>query len=176
MFFTETKLKDAWVIDLDRKGDDRGFFARTMCVDEFAAHGLDTQFLQQNLSFTRKRGTVRGMHFQHMPHAETKLVRCLRGALYDVIIDLRPDLATYKQWQAFELNDDNKRQLYIPKGFAHGFQTLTDDVEVTYLMAGKYAPAHESGVRYDDPVFKIAWPLPIAEISVKDQNWPAFGS
>jgi dTDP-4-dehydrorhamnose 3,5-epimerase len=174
MIFTKTTLQGAWLVDLDRKGDERGFFARTMCVDEFAAHGLETEFLQQNMSFTRRRGALRGMHFQHMPYAEAKLVRCVRGALFDVIIDLRPDSPSYKRWEGFVLNDDNQRQLYIPKGFAHGFQTLADNVEVTYLMAGKYAPAHEDGLRYDDPAFKIEWPLPIADLSVKDQNWPAF--
>jgi dTDP-4-dehydrorhamnose 3,5-epimerase len=174
MLFTKTTLKDAWIVDLEKRGDERGFFARTMCVDEFAAHGLDTEYLQQNVSVSAQKGTLRGMHFQRAPHAETKLVRCLKGAIVDIIIDLRPDSPSYKAWEAFELNDANYRQLYVPKGFAHGFQTLTDDVEVSYLVAGKYAPAHEGGVRFDDPAFEISWPLEVAVMSDKDKSWPAF--
>jgi dTDP-4-dehydrorhamnose 3,5-epimerase len=176
MIFHETTLNDAWLLDLERRGDQRGFFARTMCVDEFAAHGMDTEFLQQNLSVSAERGTLRGMHFQHMPYAEAKLIRCPRGALVDIIIDLRPESPSFEKWEAFELNEDNKRQLYVPKGFAHGFQTLTDDVEVSYLVAGKYAPTHESGVRHDDPAFNIVWPLPVTVMSDKDKNWPVWVS
>lgn len=176
MIFNKTTLQDAWLIDLERRGDARGFFARSMCVDEFAAHGMDVDFQQQNVSVSATKGTLRGMHFQHRPYAETKLVRCLRGAIVDIIIDLRPESPTFEQWEAFELNDENKRQLYIPKGFAHGFQTLTSDVEVTYLVCGKYTPSQEGGVRHDDPAFNIQWPLPVAEMSDKDRNWPLYGS
>lgn len=174
MIFRKTTLQDAWLLELERRGDDRGFFARTMCVDEFAAHGMDTHFQQANVSFSAQRGTLRGMHFQKAPYAETKLVRCLKGAIVDIIIDLRPDSSTYMRWEAFELDEDNRLQLYVPKGFAHGFQTMTDNVEVSYLVDGKYAPAHEGGVRYDDPAFAIAWPLPVSVISDKDLSWPKF--
>jgi dTDP-4-dehydrorhamnose 3,5-epimerase len=174
MLFTKTTLQDAWIIDLERRGDDRGFFACTMCVDEFAAHGLDTEYLQQNVSVSAQKGTLRGMHFQKAPYGETKLLRCLRGAILDIIIDLRPTSATYKKWEAFELNDVNHRQLYVPNGFAHGFQTLTDNVEVSYLVAGKYTPSQEGGVRHDDPAFAIKWPLPVTVISDKDKSWPTF--
>jgi dTDP-4-dehydrorhamnose 3,5-epimerase len=174
VLFTKTTLKDAWIIDLEKRGDDRGFFARTMCVDEFAAHGMDLEYLQQNVSVSVHKGTLRGMHFQKPPFAETKLVRCLKGAIVDIIIDLRPDSPTYMKWEAFELNDQNYRQLYVPKDFAHGFQTLTDNVEVSYLVAGKYAPAEEGGVRHDDPAFKIQWPLEPTVMSDKDKAWPAY--
>jgi dTDP-4-dehydrorhamnose 3,5-epimerase len=176
MIFHETSLQDVWLLDLERRGDQRGFFARTMCVDEFAAHGMATEFLQQSLSVSAQRGTLRGMHFQHMPYAEVKLVRCLRGAIVDIIIDLRPESPSFEKWAAFELNEENKRQLYVPKGFAHGFQTLTDDVEISYLITSKYAPAHASGVRYNDPAFNIVWPLPITVMSDKDKNWPVWVS
>lgn len=174
MLFTKTTLKDAWLIDLEKRGDERGFFARTMCVDEFAQHGMDTEYLQQNVSVSVHKGTLRGMHFQKPPYAETKLVRCLKGAVVDIIIDLRPDSPTYMKWEAFELSDRNYRQLYVPKDFAHGFQTLTDNVEVSYLVAGKYTPSQEGGVRYDDPAFRISWPLPVTVISEKDLGWPAY--
>ena len=176
VIFHETTLKGAWVLELERRGDQRGFFARTMCVDEFAAHGMETEFLQQSISVSAQRGTLRGMHFQHMPYAESKLIRCVRGAVIDIIIDLRPESPSFEKWQSFELNDENMRQLYVPKGFAHGFQTLTDDVEMSYLVAGKYAPAHESGVRHNDPAFDIVWPLPVTVMSDKDKNWPVWVS
>ncbi len=174
MKFHPTTLKDAMLIELERRGDDRGFFARTFCVDEFAAHGLPTEFVQQNTSYSAKKGTLRGMHFQRIPYAEDKLIRCLRGAIVDIIIDLRPDSPTFRQWEAFELNDANKLQLLVPKGFAHGFQTLSDDVEVTYLVSARYTPAAEGGVRWNDPAFGVVWPMPPTEISGKDQSWPDF--
>jgi dTDP-4-dehydrorhamnose 3,5-epimerase len=174
MKFHPTTLKDAMLIDLERRGDDRGFFARTFCVDEFAANGLPTEFVQQNTSYSAAKGTLRGMHFQRTPHAEDKLVRCLRGAIVDVILDLRPDSPTYRKWEMFELNDQNKRQLLVPKGFAHGFQAVSDHVEVTYLVTHRYTAAAEDGVRWNDPAFGITWPLAPTEMSDKDKTWPDF--
>lgn len=174
MKFHQTTLKDAMLIDLERRGDDRGFFARTFCVDEFAANGLPTEFVQQNTSYSANKGTLRGMHFQRAPHGEDKLIRCLRGAIVDIIIDLRPDSPTFKKWEAFELNDENKRQLLVPKGFAHGFQTVSDNVEVTYLVSAKYTPSAEGGVRWNDPAFAITWPLAPTDMSDKDKTWPDF--
>ncbi len=174
MKFHPTTLKDAVLIDLERRGDDRGFFARTFCADEFAANGLPTEFVQQNMSYSATKGTIRGMHFQRAPHAEDKLIRCLRGAIVDIILDLRPDSPTYKQWEAFELNDENKRQLLVPKGFAHGFQTVSDHVEVTYLVSSRYNGAAEGGVRWNDPAFGITWPLAPTEMSDKDKQWADF--
>jgi dTDP-4-dehydrorhamnose 3,5-epimerase len=174
MKFHQTTLKDAMLIDLERRGDDRGFFARTFCVDEFAAHGLPTEFVQQNTSYSANKGTLRGMHFQTAPHGEDKLIRCLRGAIVDIIVDLRPDSPTYKKYEAFELDDVNKRQLLVPKGFGHGFQTVSDHVEVTYLVSAKYTPSSEGGVRWNDPAFGIKWPLAPTDMSDKDRNWPDF--
>jgi dTDP-4-dehydrorhamnose 3,5-epimerase len=172
--FHPTTLKDATLIDLERRGDDRGFFARTFCVDEFSAHGLPTDFVQQNMSYSANKGTLRGMHFQNAPHGEDKLIRCLRGAIVDIIVDLRLDSPTYKKWEAFELTEENKRQLLVPKGFAHGFQAVSDHVEVTYLVSAKYTPSAESGVRWNDPAFGITWPLEPTEMSDKDRSWPDF--
>ncbi len=174
MKFHQTTLNDAVLIDLECRGDDRGFFARTFCADEFAANGLPTDFVQQNTSYSAQKGTLRGMHFQRAPHAEDKLVRCLRGAIVDIILDLRPDSPTFKKWEAFELNDDNKRQLLVPKGFAHGFQSLCDHVEVTYLVSSRYNGAAEGGVRWNDPAFAINWPLAPTEMSDKDRQWADF--
>ncbi|MBA4339504.1 MAG: dTDP-4-dehydrorhamnose 3,5-epimerase [Hyphomonas sp.] len=174
MKFHPTTLKDAVLIDLERRGDDRGFFARTFCADEFAANGLPTEFVQQNMSYSATKGTIRGMHFQRAPHAEDKLIRCLRGAIVDIILDLRPDSPTYKRWEAFVLNEENKRQLLVPKGFAHGFQTVSDHVEVTYLVSSRYNGAAEGGVRWNDPAFGITWPLAPTEMSDKDKKWADF--
>lgn len=174
MRFTKTELCGAWLIEPVPARDERGFFARTFCVKEFDEHGLTTRFVQHNASQSAIRGTLRGMHFQRAPHGEVKVVTCLKGAIWDVIIDLRPRSPTYRQWRGFELSAANRRQLYVPKGFAHGFQTLCDDVEVGYLISAFYAPAAASGVRHDDPAFAIAWPLPVTAISEKDRTWPAF--
>ena len=174
MGFVETKLPGAWVVDLKPARDHRGFFARTFCVQAYADHGLTTGFVQHSTSQSVLRGTLRGMHFQRPPHSEVKVVRCLKGAIWDVIIDLRPASPTYRSWQGFELTAENQRQLYVPQGFAHGFQTLYDDTQVGYLISAFYAPQAASGVRYDDPAFGIEWPLPFAEISEKDRNWPDF--
>jgi dTDP-4-dehydrorhamnose 3,5-epimerase len=176
MRFDQAKLHGAWLIEPMPARDHRGFFARTFCVQEYAERGLTTEFVQHSTSQSRTRGTLRGMHFQCAPHGEVKVVRCLKGAIWDVIIDLRPDSPTYRRWQGFELSADNRRQLYIPVGFAHGFQTLCDDAEVGYLISAFYAPAAASGLRYDDPAFAIEWPLALTVISEKDQTWPAFSA
>ena len=176
MIFTKTDLQDAWLLDLDRRTDDRGYFARAYCAAEFEEHGLKSTFVQANTAFNRHRGTMRGLHYQRPPHAEAKLMRCLRGAIYDVIVDLRPDSPTYKRWGGFELTQDNARQLYVPEGFAHGYLTLRDDTEVTYMVTAAYAPQAEGGVRYDDPSFGIVLPETVRVISPKDSEWPDYES
>jgi dTDP-4-dehydrorhamnose 3,5-epimerase len=174
MIFTETRLKGAYRIDLELREDDRGFLARSFCQHEFAARDLKTAIAQSNVSFNRRKGTLRGMHFQTAPKAEAKLVRCSRGAIYDVIIDLRPESATYCLWDAVELTADNNRMLYIPEGFAHGFQTLADNTDVFYQMFEFYSPAHANGVRWDDPAFGITWPVADTIISEKDRSYAFF--
>jgi len=174
MEFHSTTLCDARLIQLEPACDSRGFFARSFCAEEFSAHGLETSYPQHSISFSARRGTLRGMHYQCDPHSETKLVRCTRGAILDIIIDLRPKSPTYRRWQEFELSGTNRRQLYIPRGFAHGFQTLSDDVEVSYLISTPYQPGSAVGIRYNDPTFGISWPLPVTEISEKDLQWPDF--
>ena len=174
MKFQATGLPGAYIIDIDRLVDERGFFARTFCRDEFAACGLRTQFFQCNTSFNTLRGTLRGMHFQREPHAEAKLIRCTRGAIHDVIVDLRPDSSSYCRWVAVELTDDNERMLYIPEGVAHGFQTLVDGSEVFYQMAAMYRPEASDGVRWNDPAFGIDWPLPDPIVSARDAGYGDF--
>lgn len=174
MIFTETKLKGAFILDLELRADNRGAFARTFCMKEFEAHGLKPTVAQCNLSYNYKAGTLRGMHYQVPPAAETKLVRCTKGAIYDVIIDLRPDSPTYLQHIGVELTEENHRALYVPEMFAHGYQALTDGAEVAYQVGEFYTPGYERGIRYDDPTFKIEWPMPITVISDKDASWPAF--
>jgi len=174
MRFEAIGLDGAWLIHQDAMQDERGFFARTFCVNEFAAHCLETTFPQHSVSHSSRKGTVRGMHFQTAPHEEVKLVRCVAGAIFDVIIDLRPGSPTFRRWQGFELTADNGLQLYIPKGFAHGFQTLTDDARINYLISEIYAPEAARGVRHDDAAFGIKWPLPVTSISDKDLRWPDF--
>jgi dTDP-4-dehydrorhamnose 3,5-epimerase len=174
MIFTETKLKGAFIIDLELKADDRGAFARTFCMKEFEQHGLKPTVAQCNLSFNYKAGTLRGMHYQVPPAAETKLVRCTKGAIYDVIIDMRPDSPTYMQHIGVELTADNRRALYVPELFAHGYQALTDDAEVVYQVGEFYTPGYERGIRYDDPAFEIEWPMPVTVISPKDAAWAPF--
>jgi dTDP-4-dehydrorhamnose 3,5-epimerase len=171
MIFHETSLKDAWLVELERRGDDRGFFARTMCREEFAARGLDTEYVQQNTSFSAHRGTLRGMHYQLAPHTEAKLVRCIKGAIVDIIVDLRRASPTYLRHQKFELDEQNRLQLYVPRGFAHAFQSVTDNVEVSYLVSAPYVPSAERGLRYNDPRLGIEWPLPVTVISDKDASW-----
>jgi dTDP-4-dehydrorhamnose 3,5-epimerase len=158
MLFTETLLKGVFVIEPERLEDERGFFARTFCQEEFRAHGLNPQVAQCNLSFNRKKGTLRGLHYQAAPFAEVKIVTCTSGAIYDVAVDLRPDSPTFKRWAAVELSEDNRKALYIPAGCAHGFQTLVDNTEVHYQMSEFYHPESARGVRWDDPAFAIVWP------------------
>lgn len=172
MKFTQTTLKDAVVIDLERRGDERGFFARTFCADEFAREGLVTEFVQANHSHNVRAGTLRGMHFQKSPHGEVKLVRCVKGAIHDVIIDLRPGSPSFGRWEGFDLTEENGRMLYVPVGFAHGFQTLEDDSAVTYQVSHPYTPGAEGGVRWNDPAFAIRWPREATVISEKDAAWP----
>jgi dTDP-4-dehydrorhamnose 3,5-epimerase len=174
MRFLQTEFAGAWVIEIEPICDHRGCFSRIFCVREFAAHGLETNFVQHSLSYSAARGTVRGMHFQAPPHDEVKIVGCVKGAVWDVIIDIRPASPTFGQWRSFELTAENRRQLYIPTGFAHGFQTLSDDTEVRYLISAFYEPSAASGLRHDDPSFAIHWPSPVASISSKDQAWPDF--
>ena len=174
MTFTETSLSGAFVIDLERLEDDRGFFARTFCEQEFAARGLHTAFPQCNVSFNRHKGTLRGMHYQVAPHAEAKVARCTMGAIHDVIIDLRPDSPTFTKHYAAELSADNRKAIYIPEGMAHGFITLTDSAEAFYMMSAAYAPDCARGVRWDDPVFGITWPLAPHTIAPRDAEYPDF--
>lgn len=172
MIFEETAIGGCFLIALEPRGDERGAFARTMCRDEFSRHGLSGEFVQQNMSVTALAGTVRGLHFQQPPHCEAKLVRCVRGAVLDVVVDLRAGSASHLRHVRVELGDANGRQIYIPPGCAHGFQTLVDDVEMTYLMSAAYAPACEAGLRHDDPVLAIEWPLPVTQVSARDAAFP----
>jgi dTDP-4-dehydrorhamnose 3,5-epimerase len=176
MIFTETPLRGAFLIDLDKRTDSRGFFARTFCRTEFEEHGLSPDVVQCNASFNHKAGTLRGMHYQLPPSSEAKLVRCTSGAIYDVIIDLRPDSPTRGQHFGVELSAENRTALYVPEMFAHGYQALTDAAEVVYQVSEFYTPGVERGLRYDDPAFAIRWPLPVTEISPKDAEWPLFGA
>lgn len=172
MIFTETKLSGAYIIDLDPREDDRGFFARSWCAEEFKRHGLNPRLAQCNISFNRKRGTLRGMHYQIAPHEEAKLVRCTRGAIFDVMIDLQVESPMFHQWVAVELSAENHRAVYIPEGFAHGFQTLTDNVEIFYQMSDVYFPDLARGVRWNDPAFGINWPIQDVIVSKLDQGFP----
>lgn len=168
MLFRETKLKGAYLVEPERLEDDRGFFARTWCQREFETHGLNPRLVQCSISFNRKKGTLRGMHYQVAPHAEAKLVRCTMGAIYDVIVDLRPESPTFKQWIAEELTAENRAALCIPEGFAHGFQTLADNTEVFYQISESYYPDTSRALRWNDPVFGIEWPLSPTAISSRD--------
>ena len=176
MKFIETELKGAFIIEPDRMEDERGHFARFFCEKEFAAHGLETHFVQCGVSFNRRKGTLRGMHYQAAPHEETKLVRCTGGAIYDVIVDLRSDSATCKKWSAVELSAENHRLLYIPKGFAHGFQTLEDNCEVLYQISVEYNSANSRGLHYADQGLAITWPLQVTMVSERDRALPQFQS
>lgn len=174
MIFTETKLAGAYIVDVEPREDDRGFFARTFCQDEFAEHGLKTMIAQANMSFNHRAGTLRGMHFQFPPAAETKFIRCPSGALYDVIIDLRPESRTFGEHIGVELTQDNHRALYVPERFGHGFITLVDRTVASYQVGEFYTPGMEGGLRYDDPAFGIEWPLAPVVLSDKDGEWPSF--
>jgi dTDP-4-dehydrorhamnose 3,5-epimerase len=174
MRFTQTPLAGAYLIEIEPRGDERGFFARAFCQNEFAEHGLESQFVQVNNSLSAQRGTLRGMHYQLEPAAEVKVMRCIAGALWDAIIDLRPGSATFGQWFGAELTADNRRMLYAPRGFAHGFITLTDNAEVFYLVSNFYAPERERGIRWNDPRFGIDWPIAPTVLSDKDRDRADF--
>lgn len=174
MRFLATPLPGAFVVEVEPRTDERGFFGRSWCAEEFAAHGLDPAAAQVNVLFSHHRGTLRGMHLQAAPHEEAKLVRCTRGAIFDVAVDLRPASPTYCRWFGVELTADDYRMLYVPKGCAHGFLTLEDRVDVTYMASTPFAPAHAHGVRFDDPAFSIAWPIPVLTVNEKDRSWPLY--
>jgi dTDP-4-dehydrorhamnose 3,5-epimerase len=176
LIFVQTELPGAWLIELSPVQDSRGSFARTFCEREFGDRRLQARFVQHSTSYSASKGTIRGMHFQQAPHSEVKIVSCRRGAIWDVIIDLRPASATYRHWQGFELTALNRRQLYVPAGFAHGLQTLCDDTETDYLISEFYEPVAARGVRFDDPAFAIDWPLTPTAISGRDEEWPPFSS
>jgi dTDP-4-dehydrorhamnose 3,5-epimerase len=171
MIFTETKLKGAFIIDIERREDSRGYFARSFCQHEFEAHGLKPVIAQSNVAFNHKAGTLRGMHFQHPPAAETKLVRSTRGAILDIIVDLRPESPTYLQHIGVELSEENSRALYVPERFAHGYQVLRDKTETSYQVGEFYTPGSEGGLLYNDPRLGLKWPLPVSVMSDKDQVW-----
>ena len=172
MKFNPAPLAGAFTVDLEKRGDERGFFARLFCENEFAQAGLETRFVQINNSLSASKGTLRGLHYQLPPAAEVKVVRCVRGALWDVILDLRAGSPSFGKWFGAELSAENRTMMYVPRGFAHGFVTLTDDAEAIYLVSAEYSPDNERGVRYDDPAVGIEWPLAPAEISDKDRSWP----
>jgi dTDP-4-dehydrorhamnose 3,5-epimerase len=174
MIYTPSRITGAWIMDVEPIHDQRGFFAMTWLPEELHERGMDPALAQCNLAFNHKRGTLRGMHLQAEPHAQVKIVRATRGSLLDVIVDLRPESATFRQWDAVELSADNRRMLYIPGGIAHGYLTLTDDTEVYYHASTPWAPQAEQGVRWDDPAFAIAWPFQPEVISGKDASWPDF--
>lgn len=174
MIFKETKLKGAYTIDLDRKEDTRGFFARAFCQEEFKAHGLKPIIAQGNIAHNIRKGTIRGMHFQFPPAAETKLVRCTRGGILDIIVDLRPESPTYLQHVSVELTEDNHRALFVPERFAHGYQTLGDNTDTSYGVGEFYSPANEGGILYNDARLGLQWPLPVSVVSEKDQKFAPF--
>ena len=174
MIFKETRLKGAYIIEIEPLEDERGFFARSFCQKEFEEHGLNPCIVQCNISYNKERGTLRGMHYQVAPYEEAKLVSCVRGAIYDVIIDLRPNSPTCSQWLAAELSSENNNMIYVPEGFAHGFQTLKDDTVVFYQMSEFYHPECARGVRWDDPAFGVVWPDGVRFISDRDQQYPDF--
>jgi dTDP-4-dehydrorhamnose 3,5-epimerase len=174
MIFEETKLKGLFVVEMERLADERGFFARAWCEREAAKHGLSSKIVQCNVSFNQRKGTLRGMHYQAGPCQEARLIRCTAGAIYDVVIDLRRDSPTFTKWMAFELTSENRRMLYVPEDFAHGFQTLRDGTEVFYQMSEFYEPVLARGVRWDDPAFRIDWPPADRTISARDATYPDF--
>jgi dTDP-4-dehydrorhamnose 3,5-epimerase len=174
MIFTETKLKGAYFIEIEKHEDERGFFARSWCSREFEAHGVSPRLVQCNISFNKIKGTLRGMHYQTDPFAEAKLIRCTMGSIYDVIVDLRPDSPSFKQYVGIVLTRDNHKMVYVPEGFAHGFLTLEDNTEVFYQMSEFYAPDHAKGFRWNDPLFGIVWPSELQTISDRDLSYPDF--
>ncbi len=174
MIFTACPIAGAWLVEAERTADDRGFFARTHCAAEFATHGMTAAFRQSSISYNRRRGTLRGMHYQASPHAEAKLVRCTAGALFDVIVDLRRGSPTWRRWYGVELTGANRHALYIPEGVAHGFVSLADDTEVLYMISVDYVPSSARGLRWNDPAIGIDWPLQPTTISPRDASWPAL--
>ncbi|MBV1697938.1 MAG: dTDP-4-dehydrorhamnose 3,5-epimerase [Hyphomicrobiales bacterium] len=175
MIYTPLPLSGAYRIDLERREDSRGFFARCFCEDEFSRHGLKARWIQINMSYNRSRGTLRGMHFQRPPEADAKVVSCVRGAAHDVIVDLRAGSPTYGKWCAVDIDETNKSMIYVPEGFAHGFQTTRADTELVYFHSTAYAPAYEGGIRYDDPTLSIDWPIPVTNVSERDLAHPLIG-
>jgi len=176
MIIAATDIAEAKIIDIEELRDERGFFARTWCQRELAAQELCTEIAQESISYNRKKATMRGLHYQRPPHGEVKIVRCLRGAIYDVIVDIRPQSPTFLKWQSFELTAANHRALYVPDGCLHGFETLADETEVGYLISAFHVPEAAAGYRYNDPAFAIAWPLAVEVISKRDREWPDFKS
>jgi dTDP-4-dehydrorhamnose 3,5-epimerase len=174
--FTETKLKGAYIIDIERLEDERGFFARAWCQKEFHDHGLNSKLVQCSISYNTKKGTLRGMHYQTKPHEECKLIRCTSGSIYDVIVDIRKDSLTYGQYINVVLSSENRKMLFVPEGFAHGFLTLVDSTEIFYQMSEFFAPEHARGFRWNDPAFGIKWPNDVQVISERDRNMPNFSS
>jgi len=173
MIFTPTKIPGVLVVELEKREDARGYFARAWCSTEFAKHGLP-QFVQTNMSMSRQRGTIRGLHYQAAPHGEAKYMRCIRGAIFDVAVDVRPESPTYKKWVGLELTADNRKALFIPEGLAHAYQALADDAEVIYSSSCAYAPGAERGIRWNDPAFNVEWPIVEAHVSEKDMKWADF--
>ena len=176
MRFIQTKFPDAWLIEPEPIRDDRGYFMRSFCARTLSERGLETRFVQHSQSYSARKGTLRGMHFQTAPHTEVKIVSCFAGAVYDVIVDLRPASPTHGTWQSFEISAENQRQLYVPAGFAHGFQTLTDGAGISYLISNFYEPSASTGISYDDPALGITWPLPVAVISDRDRSWGSLAA
>jgi len=174
MIFSETKISGAYVINPEPLSDGRGFFARLWCREEFQKYSLQTDFVQANTTYSRERGTLRGLHYQVPPYTETKLVRCIRGAIYDVAVDVRAKSETFGNWMGVKLTQDNRNMFYVPKGCAHGYLALTDGAEASYFTTAVYSPAAERGIRYDDPSFDILWPSPVRVVSEKDKSWSAF--
>ena len=174
MIFNKTKLEGAYIIEIEKHGDERGFFSRSWCNRELEDHGLNSKMVQANIGFSLKKGTLRGLHFQMAPYQEVKVVRCTMGAIFDVIVDLRPDSPTYKQWVSVELNSENRKMIYVPEGFAQGYVTLTDNSEMCYNTSQFYAPDFARGVRYDDPSFSIKLPIDVTVISKADKSWPDY--
>lgn len=174
MIFSPSRISGTWILDIEPLADERGFFTRTWCRRELAERGLNAEIAQESASFNRRKGTLRGLHFQRAPHEEVKIVRCLHGAIFDVVVDLRPNSPTFAKWQSFDLTAENRRAVYVPKGCAHGFQTLADDTEVYYHISDFHAPESADGYRYDDPAFAIAWPLPVSVIGERDLGWERF--
>lgn len=172
--FLESKLKDAFIIEPEKRQDERGFFARSWCQREFEEHGLNRRVVQCNISYNKRSGTLRGLHYQVAPYAEAKLVRCTRGSIYDVVVDLRRESPTFKQYLAVTLTSENRRMIYVPECFAHGFLTLEDETEVFYQMSEFYSPGHGRGVRWNDPAFGVCWPLVPTTISERDRTYPDF--